>query len=109
MKKTFSIVYRDSNGHWLTKGTDATSDIKTYRNKSEAVLEARKIARRGSTVIIHGVDGKVKEVIGVREHEKAHIKEAPVKHRMSNHDVNIAIAKVLEENQDKDSPRAIGV
>lgn len=109
MNKTFAIVYRDNNGNWLTNSADASSDTKTYRNKNEAVLEARKIAKRGSTVIIHGVDGKVKEVLGVREREKAHIKEAPVKHRMSNRDVNIAIATVLEKNQDKDSPHAIGV
>lgn len=88
-------VYRDMDGTWRTKNVRAkTASSKVYSNKSEAVFDARKIAKDGITVIIHGEKGDVEEVIG----GDTLIKEAPVKRRMNNRDVNIAIAKLLEKS-----------
>lgn len=96
MKERFNVVYSD--GSWLKKSVGSNTGATVYRNKGEAVLEARKIARDGAMVIIYGVNGEIKDVLGAGDSDDLSIKVAPVKHRMRNRDVNIAIAKALDEN-----------
>lgn len=92
MKKTV-VLSRNSNHGWTTHSANA--DPTTYRNKTEALQAARKIAGQGTPVIVQGANGQIQQVLGVGERDKTSIKPAPVKHKRSNRDVNIAIAKVL--------------
>jgi hypothetical protein len=73
---------------------------KSFRTKHEAVKEGRSIARSGSTVVVHDSKGSVNEVL--LPHSKARsgkVLEARVKHRRSNSDVNIAIAKAMDKRR----------
>lgn len=90
--KNALTIYRDNKGTWRTKSVDTKSKSKIYNNKNEAVSEARKIASRGVTVIIQGEAGEVEEIFGGGNL----VKGAPVRHRMNNRDIDIAIAKVME-------------
>ncbi len=69
-----------------------------FSTKLEAVAEARKEAARcGVTLIVFGVEGDVQDVKVVSQEGRQPILGAHVKHRRSNHNVNIAIARVLEK------------
>ncbi|MBV5272123.1 MAG: DUF2188 domain-containing protein [Lamprocystis purpurea] len=96
MNSTFSVT-KDGDGTWVTRDTDSGRTTKAYLNKSEAMVAARAIAKSGGKVIIHGVQGDVQDVIGVKDASQAGIRKAPVRRRLSSRDVNIAIAKVLEK------------
>lgn len=86
---------RDSNNGWIARSAKPNAATAAYRTKTEALHAVRKIAGQGATVIVHGADGQIQQVLGVGERDKTPIKPAPVKHNRSNRDVNIAIAKVL--------------
>lgn len=98
MKKRFSVL-KEPDGSWVTRPAGSSSRAKKYHTKAEAVSAARNIAKKGATVIVHGANGEIQKVIGVRSQSSSPIREARVKHRRSNDDVNIAIAKVLESSK----------
>jgi hypothetical protein len=85
---------KSADGLWETRNMRTKKVEGAYSRKSEAVAEAMGIVKKGATVVIHAVNGDVQEVVGVRDT----VRKAPVKRRMSNKSVNIAIAKVLEKS-----------
>ena len=91
MERLYSIVKR-KDGLWETKNIKTKKVSGPYTTKVVAVNEAQKIIRQGVTVIVHGTNGKVQKVLGVRELAK----KAPVKRRLTNKEVNRAIASVLD-------------
>lgn len=100
MKKRFSVT-RDTDGSWVTVNVATHKTTKLFKTKYEAVKEGRSIARSGSTVVVHDSTGSVYEVLLPHFKDRSPVKilEARVKHRRSNAEVNIAIAKALDKGR----------
>ena len=99
MKNTFATVSKSEND-WQVKGTDAI--VRTYRTKNEALQEARKLAKSGIVVFVHDKSGEIKDVLGVNGPKTPPILRSPVKHRLKSRQINIAIAKIIEESYAKE-------
>lgn len=100
MKKRYSVSRDSTSGRWVTKDSATQKETKSFKTKYEAVREGRLIAKNGSAVIVHDSKGSVNEVL--LPHSKSgssKILEARVKHRRSNTEVNIAIAKALDKRR----------
>lgn len=57
---------------------------------------AREKAGEGTIVIVYGADGTIQDVLGVGVGLRRPIRKAPIKRRLRDRDINIAIAKALE-------------
>jgi hypothetical protein len=88
---TIYSIDKSADGLWKTIDIKTKKVTGSYQTKVAAVNEAQQLASQGVTVIVHGVDGSIQQVLGVKET----IKKAPVKRRMTNKEVNKAIASVL--------------
>jgi hypothetical protein len=94
--KNALIVKKNEDGKWVTFKSDTKRPINLFRTQSEAIAEARRKNHDGLTVVVHGVDGKIVKVLRRRKRpDSSIIREARVRHKRTNQDVNIAIAKAL--------------
>jgi len=99
MSKHFTVT-RDTGGRWVTVNSTTNKTTKSYKTKHEAVMAGRSIAKSGSTVVIHDSKGSINDVLVARSKAGAgKVLEARVKHRRSNTDVNIAIAKAMDKRR----------
>jgi hypothetical protein len=94
MEDLIYSLAKGADGLWETTNMRTKKVEGAYSRKSEAVAGAMGIVKKGATVVIHTGNGEVQQVLGVRDT----VRKAPVKRRMSNKSVNIAIAKVLEKS-----------
>lgn len=92
MASIYSIS-KDSDGQWKKKNTVTKVVTGSYPNKNAAIIEGRNIAKSGATVIIHANDGSIQQILGTSDV----VKKAPVKRRLTNKTVDMAIAKALEK------------
>jgi hypothetical protein len=90
MDTIYSISKRQ-DGSWEMQNVRTKKGSGSYPNKLTALAAARELVGQGATVVVHAADGSIQQVLGVKEV----IKKAPVKRRMSNKEVNKAIASVL--------------
>lgn len=93
-----NLIYslaKGNDGLWKTTNLRTKKVEGAYSRKSDAVVHAMVMVKRGAPVVVHAENGDVQQVLGVRDI----IRKAPVKRRMSNKTVNIAIATLLEESQ----------
>lgn len=89
---TIYSITRRPDGFWETKNIKSKKVSGSYPTKVAAVTDAQKIVSKGATVIVHGIDGKVRQVLGAKDA----VKRAPVKRRLTSKEINIAIASILD-------------
>jgi len=92
MTSIYSIA-KDTDGQWKKKNVVTKVVSGSYPDKQTALVEGRSIAKKGATVVIHATNGSIQQVLGSRDV----VKKAPVKRRLTNKSVDLAIARALEQ------------
>jgi hypothetical protein len=87
------LIIKKMDGRWASSSAGSSRINKYYSTKSAAIADTKKIK---AIAIVHKADNDIAKVIIPRRGLKSSsIKRAQVKHRRSNQDVNIAIAKAI--------------
>jgi hypothetical protein len=108
MKKVITV--KNQGGKWVTRSgghsigkshsfTEKRSEKKsepTYKTKNEALRAVRRESTNGSVIILHNQSGKIAKVIIHDRESASKIKKAPITKKLSDQDIQIAIAKVIE-------------
>lgn len=94
MKIEHYSVYKNQDSEWCVKPSGNAENELRFVTKKQALVAARKFARKGKTVIVHSENGKVSQVIGLKY--KPAIKSVKTRSKLKTKDVNLAIAKAIE-------------
>ena len=96
MSKEFYSVVKSDGGGWAIVSDKKKKVTKSYSTKKQALEDARNFSNNGFTVIVHGADGKISEVHGLREKGVRIVRTGS---KLKAKDINLAIAAVMENER----------
>lgn len=96
MSKEFYAVVKNESGGWAIVSDKKKKVTKSYSTKKQALEDARNFSNSGYTVIVHGADGKISEVHGLRDKGVRIVRTGS---KLKAKDINLAIAAVMENEK----------
>lgn len=96
------ILLQDPHGKWITEELEKEKKVTAYRTKKDAISGIKKRSHNEVTVVVYGFDKQVKAVEILRpaaNPKLKKIKSAPVRHRRTNEEVNLAIVNAIGLNK----------